>query len=424
MTKKWLVPFGVLLPFLVSTCDSSSGPSPVVEAALTLLPASGDTDTEFTFNAGASSSTKKNPSMEYQWDFDGDGTWDQTWSSPSSATHSYSSPGTYTPRVEVRDGQVADQASASVDVAPVVVAMLEVSPETGTILTEFEFDASASTSSSPGMGNLEFRWDLDDDGTYETPWSSEPTRTTRMAGAGNPGVRVQVRDGSGLDDAFTSVTMNLNHGTVVDSLVFGKDIRASGLTYDGQHFWISQWGPDETLVQVDGQTGATLESFPAHSNWTGGLAWVENSLWQTSFGAGPIFVQLDPSNGTVQSSFPVIYSRGRSGLCWDGEGFFFGSRKSAGGGDNKIHRYDSSGTELAILDIPAGTAEPHGLTCDGETLWFVDEDVDNIFQLDPATGAVVNTLPRWGNPPLTIAEGYLWTFSSRPDYGVLFKIVP
>lgn len=425
MTKKWLLPLVALASLFFSTCDSSSGPSPVVDASLSFLPASGNTETQFTFNAGGSTSTKKKSSLEYRWDWDNDGAWDQTWSSSSSATHTFPTPGTYVVRVEVRDGKVTDQASATLDVSPAVSAILEVSPENGTFLTDFEFDASASTSSSPGMPTLDYRWDLDEDGTYDTDWSTEPTLTTRLPATGTPSVRVQVRDGTGLGDAFASVTMNLNHGQVVDSLVLDASIVPTGLTYDGEHFWISQWGHDETTVRVHSESGAVLTSFPSHSLWTGGLTWDGTHLWQTSWIGQSGLVQLDPANGNTLGSIPVIYTRSRSGLCWDGSAFWHGSLLSAtSGGDNKIHKYDPTGNELMVLDVPVGTTEPHGLACDGETLWFIDQSVQTVYQLDPATGAVLNSFQREGLSVITIADGYLWQYGWGPTYNLLLKIVP
>lgn len=421
--------FPLILLFLIlplAGCDSSTGPATVVDAVLSMIPASGNTSTDFTFNASGSSSTAKTPSLEYRWDWEDDGSWDESWSATSSESHSFDDPGAYTVRVEVRDGTATDQATVSLTIDPEIFPVLEVSPEEGTILTDFEFDAGASTSSSSGIGSLEYRWDLEDDGTFDTDWSSQSTLTTRFpAGVGYPRVRVEVRDGGGVSDASAQVTMIGNHGAVVDSLVLDPLIRASGMTYDGEHFWISQWGPDETLVQVSSETGAILKSFPAHSNWTGGLAWDGTHLWQTSFTTGQAIIEIDPDDGTVLSDFPVIYSKSRSGLCWDGTGFFFGSRYSeTKGGDDKIHKYDATGNELAVLDVPAGTTVPHGLTCDRETLWFVDQAVPTIFQLDPLTGAVLNSFDRVGYATMTIAEGYIWTFRHPGDYAVLYKIVP
>lgn len=414
------------LLFSLSACDNGTSPSPVVTAALTVAPASGDTDTGFTFNAGGSSSTGKAPSMEYRWDWESDGTFDESWSASPSATHLFPVPGSYSTTVEVRDGQVTDQASASVTVAPAVEALLEVSPQEGTMLTDFAFDASGSTTSSPGAGNLEYRWDFYNDGSWDTQWSSEPTITRRFDTGDSPQTKVEVRDGDGLADAMAQVELNLNHGASIDSLlVQDQDIQAYGLAFDGEHFWVSQWGPDETLVKVSFETGETLVSFPAHSNWTGGLAWDGAHLWQVSWLGESVLIQIDPSDGTVLQSFPVIYSRSSSGLCWNGEAFYYGSWEKEGtGGDDRIHKYDVTGAELTAFDTPEGTTHPEGLACDGETLWVIAGGTQNTYQVDPATGAVIREMVRPSGRKITIAKDYLWQFGTTSGKPVIYKIVP
>jgi PKD repeat protein len=425
MISRWMT-FLVLLSLHLLGCDSSTDPAPVVEAALSVLPISGDTDTQFTFNAAGSSSTAKSPSLEFRWDWEGDGSFEVTWSSASSQTHTYTSPGSYTPTVEVLDGGVTDQASVSLTVNPAVYASLDVSPESGTVLTDFDFDASASVSSSPGMGNLEFRWDFYDDGTWDTDWSSDPTITRRFYEGGYPVTRVEVRDGGGIGDASAMVTMNLSHGQIVDSILVDPTISPSGFAYDGEHFWFSQWGPDEFLVQVSSETGTILQSFPAHSNWTGGLAWDGTHLWQQSWVGEPVLVQIDPADGTAGDAFPVIYSRSNNGLCWDGEAFYFGSREKPGdGGDDKIHKYDKTGTELLVLDPPPGTEFPDALACDSESLYAIGRGVQRVFALDPATGAELYSWGQVGASIMTIADDHLWMWGwSVDDKRVIRKIVP
>lgn len=152
---------GFLLFFLpLLGCDSGTGPGREVEAALSVSPVSGDTDTDFVFNAGGSTSTGKAPSWEFRWDWNGDGVWDQDWSSASSQSHQYDTPGIWTVQVEARDRQSSDVATALVDVLPVVVAELEVSRQRGpfspisSLMPEAVYPRrlDRSTSSTVGIG--------------------------------------------------------------------------------------------------------------------------------------------------------------------------------------------------------------------------------------------------------------------------------
>ena len=62
-----------------------------------------------------------------------------------------------------------------------VEAAFSVTPDHGTRLTDFEFDAG---SSQPAGQGLEFRWDWEADGTWDTDWS-----TSTAAGTGTPSTR-------------------------------------------------------------------------------------------------------------------------------------------------------------------------------------------------------------------------------------------
>jgi PKD repeat protein len=57
-----------------------------------------------TFNAG-NSYDPEGQELDYQWDWTNDGNWDTSWSTNPIATHSYSSTGTYTVKLRVRDEQ-------------------------------------------------------------------------------------------------------------------------------------------------------------------------------------------------------------------------------------------------------------------------------------------------------------------------------
>lgn len=422
MTFRSIAPALTLLS-LLSACGDSTAPPPTVEAAISVSPSSGDTNTSFAFNAAASTSSGQTPSLEYRWDWDSDGGWDQDWSSSASATHTYPVAGQYTVRAEVRDGSVSDQATVGLVVAPVVQAALAVSPSAGTVLTDFEFDAGAS-SSTAGTPGLEFRWDLDGDGTWDTEWSTESSRVVRFSDDQGPEVRVQARDAGVIDDIAASVTLNLNHGQLVDSLAVDASLRASGLTHDGEHFWVSQYGAGTTLSQVSSQTGQVLRSFPSHSIWTGRLTWDGTHLWQESYTNSAVLVQIDPATGTAVSSFPVIYSTRPSGLCWDGLGFYRHNQSGTLGGDDRIHKVDNTGVELLAFDIPAGTPYATGLACDGGDLFYSTPVGNLIHVLDPTTGAVKRTFVDWGVSAITIVDGYLWGWGYNGTAYMLYKLVP
>jgi len=74
-------------------------------ASFTTSPTSGNIDTTFHVDASASSDLENaSGSLEVRWDWEDDGTWDTAWSAVKTASHRYGQPGTYTIRLEVRDG--------------------------------------------------------------------------------------------------------------------------------------------------------------------------------------------------------------------------------------------------------------------------------------------------------------------------------
>lgn len=74
-------------------------------------------------------------------------------------------------------------------------ARLTVTPATGaTTRTDIRFDASTSSDFEDAPGALRFRWDVDNDGVWDTPFSSDPALTRRFATAGTKLIRLQVRD--------------------------------------------------------------------------------------------------------------------------------------------------------------------------------------------------------------------------------------
>ena len=69
----------------------------------TWTPTSGDTTTVFTFNAQVSDDHDQPSAIQVRWDWNGDGTWDTSWSTTKTATHTFSSAGDYTVVVRAID---------------------------------------------------------------------------------------------------------------------------------------------------------------------------------------------------------------------------------------------------------------------------------------------------------------------------------
>jgi len=94
----------ILLTILVYGCGdeepTSGSKAPPPSASFTVSPSSGQPGTVFSFDASGSSGRS---ALKFRWDWEDDGVWDTTFSSETSAIHSYDLLGYKTIRLEVKD---------------------------------------------------------------------------------------------------------------------------------------------------------------------------------------------------------------------------------------------------------------------------------------------------------------------------------
>jgi len=81
------------------------------------------------------------------------------------------------------------------------IAAVSVAPASGLLATTFRFDASGSTDKEDPTSALEVRWDWEDNGTYDTPWSTTKIIDHTFKTTGDHFIRSQVRDTDGLTDS-------------------------------------------------------------------------------------------------------------------------------------------------------------------------------------------------------------------------------
>jgi formylglycine-generating enzyme required for sulfatase activity len=87
------------------------------------------------------------------------------------------------------------------------MASFTVIPGSGMTDTDFQFDASLCTDSEDADSALVIRWDWENDGTWDTAFSTTKTATHRYGTDGTMTIKMEVKDTGGLADAATQSVM-------------------------------------------------------------------------------------------------------------------------------------------------------------------------------------------------------------------------
>lgn len=175
--------------------------------------ARGTTTTRFTFDAGLSSDNETDLSyLEARWDFENDGQLDSYFSRTKTIQHTFSKSGIYTVKLEVLDlGGNVSSTTRTVTVvnntAPNPYFVF--SPSTGTEKTIFHFDTSRSRDDQYLSSFLEYRFDWEGDGKWDTTYQEKTSWNHRFDKAGTHKVIMEVKDPGG---AVAAATLNVING--------------------------------------------------------------------------------------------------------------------------------------------------------------------------------------------------------------------
>ena len=303
-----------------------------------------------------------------------------------------------------------------------VEASLDVNPTRGTVITEFVFDATESSTSGD---TLEFRWDWENDGTWDTGWSGLAAATHRYTFYDGTEIDtlevcLEVRSDSGADTATAALVIDARHGFVLES--FPTEAPSPCAVGDDKSaLWLADWGAPGTarLYKVDPSSGDTLNSIRSPDLWPCGVTWNGTYLCVTGYLK---LRKVDPLTGDVLDEFSIILSHGAGGLAWDGENFYHGSRGDYDGADGRIHKYAADGTHLSAFDSPHGNTLMTGLAFDGENLWVTASFDDSLYVLDSDTGDILRAVPLSGQTgDVAVLDDYVWTLLGSTT---LARVVP
>jgi hypothetical protein len=293
------------------------------------------------------------------------------------------------------------------------------------VLTEFSFNTRGRRAPE---GVLEFRWDWENDGVWDTDWSEAAKASHRYLLYGGTGidtveVRLEARAGSESDTTVAGIVIDARHGHRLDAVVLELG-SPRVLGNDGSHIWMASWGTIGTAYKLDHKTGHAFLSIATPDKWPSGITWAGSELWVTGYKKA---CRLDPSDGKVLSQFTAVYSAQSGGLAWDGEVFYHGSFIGASEGDGMIHIYNTVWTHVDSFPAPRGSLEPTGLAFDGEYLWATVNSVDSVYVLDRTDGGVIRALELEElDGGITLFEDHLWALCYFQESGekMLVRAVP
>ena len=413
------------------------------EVRLVIAPDSGLTTQVFDFGLEVLNLPSSHQSLFVRWDLNGDSLWDVPYSAEQVIKHRFYQAGIHHVRVELltEDGQTRlitrDIRVEQGYSAPHVELTIE--PPIGHYRTEFTFDASQTFDDEDPFESLEFRWDFENDGVWDTDWGHEPMVSHRYPSAGDYTVRVSVVDPTRRTASLTSAVEVNRHdpliladfswtpdeATVKDTFLLDASatrhsmdsIRTYRYTWDIKNeqrygpfddprfehvFWF--FGPQEITLTATDQYGLS-------NSITKGFYVIKENKPPV---AG---IQLATQYGNIQTNFYISAWPSRDDVTmpsellvrWDfeGDGIW-----DTGWSTEKLvfHQYSTPGTYWVTLE-----AEDEG----GERA--TTREKLHVSSSTAPTGYILDA--RDGHYYGTVKIGHQWWMSDNLDYRTPWKII-
>lgn len=214
----WLCAIGLAL-CVFAGCGGTGGDGlPASPSPLPILtsPTTASSGAPVNFDASDSTNSQGGTTgLQVRWDWDNDGTFDTDFSSDLTMQHTFTEPGTYTVRMELK------QADGTTTIVTRTITVVASSPSHNTAPspsftlspamckpgTTVSVDASGCTDAQDSMETLRVRWDWESDGSYDTPFSTTKTATHTYTAARRYNITLEVADSGGLTSARTQTVV-------------------------------------------------------------------------------------------------------------------------------------------------------------------------------------------------------------------------
>lgn len=178
--------------------------------------------------------------------------------------------------------------SVILDTTPPIAAF-SVSPNAGiTNETTFNFDATASSDNIASVGDIQIRWDWDNDGNYDTEWTATKTATYKyLVGGGEKTIKLAAKDGAG----NTSITTR-------QIFVNTRPVASFTATHDASNFLIYHVNASSSF---DFEDGTNLEY-----RWD----WENDGIWDTGYSTTKTATHQYSTEGTKTIKLEVRDTKG------------------------------------------------------------------------------------------------------------------
>ena len=289
----------VNLPPLVVNDPTTANTPPFISG--TVNPTTGETGaTQFSF--GTTPSDPDGDAVQVRVDYEGDGSWDTAYASQTAFNHIFLTAGTYTGRMQARDGLGAESAVVNfpavtvndpspTNQSPSIAGT--VSPSSGERgVTSFHY---VLTPSDPDGDSTAVRIDYEGDGAWDTGYGSQIQFDKVFAQSGTYTGKIQARDSLGAE----SGVQNLSTITVNDPAPTNHPPNITG-----------------SVSPSTGETGTTQFSYTTTpSDQDGDSVQVRvdydgNGTWDTAFGGQRSFAHTFSSAGTYTGKMQARDSKG------------------------------------------------------------------------------------------------------------------
>ncbi len=174
-------------------------------ASFSVNPTKGTVSTIFIFDASDSyTESDLQDTLKVRWDWDGDLMFDTEYSTAMVREHRFDNPDIYKVVMEVSntDGWSSRYSTVIEIFADSVqpYAYFSVTPDSSCVNTIFYFNAASSCNQNIPLTELQFRWDWNNDGIWDTPYMPDTSIYHKYTEFGNFRILLEVKNSVALTD--------------------------------------------------------------------------------------------------------------------------------------------------------------------------------------------------------------------------------